>query len=140
MNTNEIPVRPAGKPEARPRCEEAHAVIGCAFEVFNELGPGLDEKLYENSLLVEFKRKGIACGLQRKSEAPGQDDPDGASAPYLIAANKVVVEARCIDQITDQERGRMMDCLRVTKLPVGLILNFKRARLDWERFNANERG
>lgn len=138
MNTNDITGRPAGNAGARPRCEEAHAVIGCAFEVFNELGPGLDEKRYENSLLVEFKRKGIACDQRSKFEAPGQDGPAGEATPYLIAANKVVVEARCLDQITDHERGRMLNCLRLTKLPVGLILNFKRARLDWERFNANE--
>lgn len=45
----------------------------------------------------------------------------------------VIVDTKVIDRITDHERGQMINYLRVTGLPVGLILNFKRARLEWER-------
>jgi GxxExxY protein len=45
----------------------------------------------------------------------------------------VIVDAKVIDRITDHERGQMLNYLRITKLRVGLILNFKNARLEFER-------
>ena len=57
----------------------------------------------------------------------------GEFIPDLIAFGLVVVDARVIDRISDHERGRMLNYLRITKLRVGLILNFKNARLEWER-------
>lgn len=46
---------------------------------------------------------------------------------------KLIVDTKTIDRITDHERGQMLNYLRITTLPVGIILNFKHARLEWER-------
>ena len=46
---------------------------------------------------------------------------------------KLIVDTKTIDRITDPERGQMLNYLRITALPVGIILNFKQARLEWER-------
>jgi hypothetical protein len=46
---------------------------------------------------------------------------------------KLIVDAKTIDRITDHERGQMLNYMRITGLPVGVILNFKHARLEWER-------
>ena len=108
-------------------------VIGCAFAVLNELGHGLNEKLYENSFVVEFKRRGIAFDQQRRFEVLYKGERVGEFIPDLIAYGKVIVDAKCIDRITDHERGQMLNYLRITSLPVGVILNFKHARLEWER-------
>src|SRR6266478_2826926 len=113
--------------------EETHAIIGCAFEVLNELGHGLNEKCYENSLVVEFKLRQIAFDQQHRFEVLYKGERVGEFVPDLIAFAKVVVDAKVIDRITDVERGKMLNYLRITKLPVGLILNFKHARLEWER-------
>ena len=51
----------------------------------------------------------------------------------LIAFNAVVVDAKVIEHITDIERGKMLNYLKITKLRVGVILNFAHARLEWER-------
>jgi GxxExxY protein len=53
--------------------------------------------------------------------------------PDLIAFDTVVVDTKVIDRITDHERGLMLNYLRITKLRVGVILNFKHAKLEWER-------
>jgi len=112
---------------------ETHAIIGFAFAVLNELGHGLNEKLYENSLVVEFKRGGIAFDQQRRYEVLYKGEYVGEHIPDLIVYGMVIVDAKCIERITDHERGQMMNYLRVTKLPVGLILNFKHAKLEYER-------
>jgi GxxExxY protein len=57
----------------------------------------------------------------------------GLFIPDLIAFDQVVVDAKVIDRITDNERGKMLNYLRITKLRVGLIINFKHPRLEWER-------
>ena len=133
MKAQHQPHLQAGRPDAYPSKEETHAIIGCAFEVLNELGHGLNEKLYENALVVEFKRRGIAFDQQRRFEVLYKGEHVGEFIPDLIAFGKVVVDAKCIDRITDHERGQMLNYLRITKLPVGLILNFKHAKLEWER-------
>lgn len=51
----------------------------------------------------------------------------------LIVFDAIVVDTKVIDQITDRERGLMLNYLRITKLRVGVILNFKHAKLQWER-------
>lgn len=53
--------------------------------------------------------------------------------PNLIAFQSVVVDAKVIEAITDHERGQVLNYLRITGHKVGVILNFKRARLEWER-------
>ena len=57
----------------------------------------------------------------------------GEFIPDLIVEKAVVVDAKTIDRITDVERGQMLNYLRITKLRVGVILNFKHAKLEWER-------
>ena len=57
----------------------------------------------------------------------------GLFIPDLIAFDAVVVDTKVIDRITDHERGLMLNYLRITALRVGVILNFKRAKLEWDR-------
>jgi GxxExxY protein len=57
----------------------------------------------------------------------------GFFIPDLIGFDTVVVDTKVIDRITDHERGLMLNYLRITNLRVGVILNFKRAKLEWER-------
>ncbi len=108
-------------------------IIGCAFEVINELGHGLNEKSYENALVVEFQLRAIAHQQQCRFPVVYKGRHVGEFIPDLIAADRVIVDAKCIETITDHERGKMLNYLRVTKLTVGLILNFKHARLEIER-------
>jgi GxxExxY protein len=57
----------------------------------------------------------------------------GEYVPDLVVHRTLIVETKTIDRITDHERGQMINYLRITALPVGVILNFKHARLEWER-------
>ena len=113
--------------------QETQRIIGHALAVINEVGHGLHEKLYENSLVVAFKRDGIAFDQQRRFSVLFRGEEVGEFVPDLIAFGCVVVDTKVIDRITDHERGRMLNYLRITKLRVGLIINFKHARLEWER-------
>lgn len=130
MNTDEMPDFRDPKSSKLLLKQE---IIGCAFNVLNEIGCGLNEKICENSLVVEFKLRQIAFDQQRRYEVLYKKQFVGEFIPDLIAFSAVIVDAKAIDRITDHERGQMLNYLRITKLRVGLILNFKHARLEWER-------
>lgn len=112
---------------------ETRTIIGCAIEVLEELGHGLIEKPYENALAVEFRLRGIACEQQRRFNALYKTVKVGECVPDIIAFNAVVVDTKVIECITDHELGQMLNYLKITGLHVGLILNFRRARLEWKR-------
>lgn len=97
MNADDVPDPSAGRADTYPCKEETHAIIGCAFEVLNELGHGLNEKLYENSLVVEFKRRSIAFDQQRHFEVLYKSEHVGEFIPDLIAFGKVAVDAKCTE-------------------------------------------
>ncbi|MDB6093246.1 MAG: GTP-binding signal recognition particle G-domain [Verrucomicrobia bacterium] len=110
-----------------------YSVVGCAFEVLNTLGHGLNEKPYENSLVVEFRNKRIEFVQQRRFTIDYKGVRVGEYIPDLIVGNAVIVDAKVIDRISDVERGQMLNYLRITKLRVGMIINFKKPTLEWER-------
>jgi len=112
---------------------ETEQVIGFAFAVLNEIGHGLLEKIYENSLVVLFKQNGIAFDQQRRFPVLFRGVQVGEFVPDLIAFGSVIVDTKVIDRITDLERGQMLNYLRITKLRVGLILNVKKPKLEFER-------
>jgi GxxExxY protein len=103
------------------------------MEVLNELGHALNEKPYENALVVEFGLRKIPAVQQSRFSVTYKGVPVGEFVPDLIVCGTVIVDTKVIEKIGDIERGQMINYLRITKLHVSLILNFKRPKLEWER-------
>jgi GxxExxY protein len=133
MHTDELPDLRQGSESKLLLKAETEKIIGFSFEVLNEIGHGLDEKVYENSLVVLLKSNGITFDQQRRFPVFFRNVQVGEFIPDLIIFGSVIVDTKVIDRITDHERGQMMNYLRITGLRVGLILNFKNARLGWGR-------
>jgi GxxExxY protein len=112
---------------------ETEKIIGLAFEALNEIGHGLNEKIYENSLTVLYRLNNIAFDQQRRFPVFFREVEVGEFIPDLIVYGSVIVDTKVIDRITDHERGKMLNYLRIAKLRVGMILNFKNPRLEWDR-------
>ena len=113
--------------------KETHQIIGSAMEVLNELGHGFGEKSYENALVVEFGLRNIPYRQQPHFDVTFKSVNVGLYVPDLIAYDKIVVELKTIDHITNHEMGQVMNYLKITGMRVGLILNFKYSRLEYER-------
>ena len=133
MDTDKGPDLAHGKNSALLLKEETQRILGCAFEVINEVGHGLHEKVYENGLVVAFRLNSIPCDQQHIFPVLFRGEQVGQFVPDLLVFNAVVVDPKVIDRITDHERGQMLNYLPIAKMRVGLILNFKFARLQWER-------
>ena len=99
---------------------EVYAVIGAALQVLNDLGHGLHEKPYENALAVELGLRGTTCQRQTRFDVVYKGIKVGEYIPDLIADDKIVVDTKVIDRISDHERGQMINYLKITGLPVGL--------------------
>jgi GxxExxY protein len=112
---------------------EVFQIIGCAIEVLNTLGHGIVEKPYENARVLEFGLRQIPFEQQPAFDVLYKGQRVGVFVPDLIAFNSIVVDTKVIDRITDHERELMLNYLRITNLRVGVILNFKHRKLEWER-------
>src|SRR5437016_722558 len=112
--------------------DEVFQIVGCAIEVLNTLGHGIVEKPYENALVVEFGLRAIPFRQQPQFDIVYKGTNIGLFVPDLITFDTIVVDTKVIDKITDHERGLMLNYLRITKLRVGVILNFKHRKLEWE--------
>ena len=112
---------------------ETEKIIGLAFDVLNEIGHGFHEKIYENALTVLFTLNGIAFEQQKRFPVLFLGVTVGEFIPDLIVQGSVIVDPKVIDHITDFERGKMLNYLRIAQLRVGLLLNFKKPRLEYER-------
>jgi GxxExxY protein len=113
--------------------DEVYAIVGAAMEVLNGIGHGLVEKPYENALAVEFKLRKVPFSQQARFPVTYKGVQVGEFVPDMIAFDAVVVDAKVIERITDYERGQMINYLRITRKRVGVILNFKNPKLEWER-------
>jgi len=112
---------------------ETHQIVGCSMEVLNILGHGLLEKPYENALVVEFGLQNIPFKQQPRFDVKYKSVKVGEYIPDLICFDQIVVDTKTIESITNHETGQMLNYLKITGLQLGLILNFKRAKLEWKR-------
>jgi hypothetical protein len=101
--------------------------------VSNTLGHGLLEKPYENALVVEFIRRRIPVQQQITFNVMYKDVKVGEYIPDLIVFERIIVDTKTVDKITNHEVGQMLNYLKITNLQVGLILNFKQAKVECRR-------
>ncbi len=111
----------------------SYSVIGCAMEVLNTLGHGLNEKPYENALAVELRLHGIPFVQQARFDVLYKGVRVGEYIPDLLVGDEIVVDTKSSQAIGDAERGQMVNYLRITRRKVGLILNFGSPKLHWDR-------
>lgn len=103
------------------------------MEVSNAIGHGLYEKVYENALVVELGINDIAVEQQKNFPVIYKTVEVGKFIPDLICFEKIIVDTKTIPVISDREIGQMMNYLKITGMEVGLVINFKHARLEWKR-------
>jgi GxxExxY protein len=108
-------------------------IIGTAMEVLNELKPGLDEKLYERAIVIELKRRGHNLSIQRSFPVYYRGELIGNLIPDLIIDDAMIVDPKVVSCFTDTHVAQMLGYLNITGLDLGLLINFKNARLDWKR-------
>ena len=113
-------------------------IIGAAMAVLNELRPGLDEKLYENALVLELQARGHTVEQQKEYPVFYRGHFIGKLVPDLIVDGKVIADPKVATAFNESHIAQMLGYLNITGLEVALLLNFKNAKLDRKRV-VNER-
>jgi GxxExxY protein len=108
-------------------------IIGAAMKVLNTLRPGLDEKPYENALVIELGLRGHRVEQQKKHSLFYENRFVGNGFPDLIVDSAVIVDPKVVTMFTEVHVAQMLGYLAMTGLQLAILLNFKYSRLGWKR-------
>jgi len=111
----------------------SEAIIGAAMTVLNELKPGLDEKLYENALVIELQERGHSINQQKAFKVEYKGRQIGILIPDLIIDELVIADPKVVSEFNETHLAQMTGYLALTRLRLALLLNFKYAKLRWKR-------
>ena len=105
--------------------EESYTIIGAAFKVYNTLGHGFLEAVYQEALEIEFQRQGIP--YEREKDLKIQYDGVELKQTYkadFICFGKIIVELKAVSALDDAHRSQVYNYLHATGHKLGLLLNF----------------
>ena len=111
----------------------SESIIGSAMKVLNTLKPGLNEKAYENSLVIELSKRGHTIEQQRRFDVMYEGQLVDTLIPDLLVDGLVVVDPKVVSAFTDTHLAQMMGYLAITDFRLALLINFKFADLKWKR-------
>ncbi|MCC6500531.1 MAG: GxxExxY protein [Anaerolineales bacterium] len=114
---------------------EVYAIIGAAMEVYNQLGPGFGEAIYQEALEIESESRQLPHLAQEEIYIKYKTTKlKQFFKPDFIYFENVIVEIKAIDKLTSREESQLLNYLKATNLPVGVLINFGTDRdLEWKR-------
>ena len=108
-------------------------VIGCAYAVGNELGPGFLEAVYENALCFELKREGIEVERQVPMDVYYKDEMVGKYFADILVDRRLLLELKSVSRLAPAHKAQVINYLKATNLRVGLLINFGKPRTEIQR-------
>lgn len=109
-------------------------IIGCAFEVVNELGAGFLESVYEKALLLALRQEGLSVVSQHPVKVMFRNECIGDFCVDIFVENKVIVELKAAKTLAPEHQAQVINCLNATGIEVGLLINFGNSKLEYKRF------
>ena len=137
---NDITMRTIKEEKELPHSELTRSILGCCFEVMNELGPGFLERVYKNALLMAMRQKGLQVDVERSYNVIFREKIIGRYVADLVVNDAVIVELKCCENLISEHQAQLFNYLKVSGLSVGLLVNFRRSKLEWKRLQSNEEG
>jgi GxxExxY protein len=114
------------------------AIIGCAFEVSNELGAGFLESVYERSLILALRQKGLSAVSQHPIRVMFRGEAVGDFYADILVEGKVIVELKAVKEIAPEHQAQIINYLNATGIEVGLLINFGNPKLEYRRFTRSK--
>ncbi len=111
-------------PKAHKHKELTEKIIKIFYRVYNKLGYGFLEKVYENAMMIEFKREGILAVSQSPIKVFYDGEVIGEYYADILVDNKVIVEIKAAKRLVEENEAQLLNYLKATDIEVGLLLNF----------------
>ncbi len=115
------------KNENYKHSEITEQIIGAFFEVYNNLGYGFLEKVYENALFIELSKMKVKTERQKQIKVYYDEIEVGVYFADLIVENCVIVELKAAESLREEHEYQLINYLKATEMEVGLLLNFGKA-------------
>jgi GxxExxY protein len=109
-------------------------IIGCVYDVSNELGCGFLENVYENAMVVALRNAGLAVSQQVRFKVLFQGVEVGEYIADLVVEGTVLVELKAVKALDDVHSAQCINLLKVTGLPICLLVNFAKPKVEIRRF------
>ena len=116
-----------------PYQDVTHEIIGCCFEVINELGEGFLESVYGKVLLIALQEKGLHVEAQVPLNVFFRKYNVGHFIADLVVERSVLLELKAVKKILPEHQAQVINYLKATGLEVGLLINFGSAKLEYKR-------
>ncbi len=115
--------------------ELTSAVLESSFEILDELGNGFLETVYKNALYVYLKENGFSVDIEQPFNVNFRNHVVGLYKVDLIVEKKVIIELKACKCLLPEHQAQVINYLKVTDLPVGLLLNFGNMKLEYKRLH-----
>ena len=99
-------------------------IIACFYKVYNKLGFGFLEKVYERAMLIELRRLGLKAEEQRLVKVFYDEFVVGEFTADILVEGKVFVENKALKKLCEENENQLINYLKSTEIEVGLLLNF----------------
>jgi GxxExxY protein len=99
-------------------------VIGCAYDVYNKLGNGFLESVYENCMMIELRKAGLLAENQKELSVSYDGERVGTFQADIIVEGELIVELKAVSQLVTKHEVQLVNYLSATNKQTGLLLNF----------------
>jgi len=115
--------------------EESYAIVGACFEVYNQLGSGFVEPVYQECLELEFGQRGVPFVPQVELELSYKGEKlQQKYKPDFVCFSQIILEIKAVSALTDEHRAQVHNYLKATGYRLGLLVNFgSHPKLQTER-------
>lgn len=111
----------------------SEVIIGCCFEIIKELGAGFLENVYKNALFIAMKQKGLKVLAEQPFDVMFRNNRVGKYVADLVVENVVIVELKCCTALLPEHKAQVINYLKASGMPVGLLVNFGQRKLEYKR-------
>lgn len=115
--------------------DEVYTIIGAAMDVYNNLGPGFLEAVYQEAMEIETAARKIPALPEQKLYIDYKGKPlKKFYEADLICYDKIIVEIKALDKLTSRDEAQILNYLKATGMRVGVLINFgSHQNLEWKR-------
>lgn len=106
------------------QADKTNSIIGAFYEVYNELGYGFIENVYQNALYKELHKRGVPCVAHPKIDVLYKGEIVGYYEADIIAFDTVILELKAVSALCEAHELQLVNYLKATSLEIGLLLNF----------------
>ena len=111
----------------------SYKIVGLAMQVYNTLGYGFLEKVYENALMVLLRKKGLKAEQQVPLTVYFEGEIVGDYYADIVVEDKIILELKSVEKIIDIHRAQALNYLKATGYRLAILLNFGKEKLEYER-------